>query len=83
MFGRIPLWLGVVLTVVDTFMFLLVDRYGLRKLEMLFALLLSVMIVTFGYEVSCLLFYHDYTVSLTKMKWSLKVRCGCCPIMIE
>lgn len=66
MFGRIPLWLGVVLTVVDTFMFLLVDRYGLRKLEMLFALLLSVMIVTFGYEVSCLLFYHDHTVSLKK-----------------
>uniref|UniRef100_A0A1B6KMB3 Uncharacterized protein n=1 Tax=Graphocephala atropunctata TaxID=36148 RepID=A0A1B6KMB3_9HEMI len=46
----IPLWLGVVLTVVDTFMFLLLDRYGLRKLEVFFATLVAVMITTFGYQ---------------------------------
>ncbi|XP_046674454.1 protein Malvolio-like isoform X2 [Homalodisca vitripennis] len=46
----IPLWVGVVLTVVDTFMFLLLDRYGLRKLEIFFATLVAVMIFTFGYE---------------------------------
>lgn len=48
---RIPLWLGVVLTVVDTFLFLLLDRYGLRKLEIFFGLLVGIMVVSFGYEV--------------------------------
>ncbi|XP_054267457.1 protein Malvolio-like [Macrosteles quadrilineatus] len=46
----IPLWLGVVLTVIDTFMFLMIDRYGLRKLEMFFAGLVTIMVVTFGYQ---------------------------------
>ncbi|XP_023715760.1 protein Malvolio isoform X2 [Cryptotermes secundus] len=46
----IPLWGGVLITVVDTFTFLLLDKYGLRKLEFLFAFLITVMAVTFGYE---------------------------------
>jgi len=46
----IPLWLGVLITAVDTFSFLLLDRYGLRKLEFLFAFLISVMAISFGYE---------------------------------
>lgn len=46
----IPLWGGVLITVVDTFTFLLLDRYGLRKLEAFFGFLISVMAVTFGYE---------------------------------
>ncbi|XP_054266642.1 protein Malvolio-like [Macrosteles quadrilineatus] len=46
----IPLWVGVVITVVDTFMFLLLDRYGLRRLELFFAMLVAVMVFTFGYE---------------------------------
>ncbi|VDN12971.1 unnamed protein product [Dibothriocephalus latus] len=50
--GKIPLWGGVLITVVDTFTFLLIDNYGLRKLEAFFALLISIMAVTFGYEVS-------------------------------
>lgn len=36
---------------IDTFTFLWMDKYGLRKLEMFFALLITVMAVTFGYEV--------------------------------
>jgi NRAMP (natural resistance-associated macrophage protein)-like metal ion transporter len=50
-FYRIPLWGGVLITVVDTFTFLLLDKYGLRKLEVLFGFLITVMAVTFGYEV--------------------------------
>lgn len=46
----IPLWAGCLITIVDTFTFLFLDKYGLRKLEMLFAFLIGVMGVTFGYE---------------------------------
>ncbi|XP_039275337.1 protein Malvolio isoform X1 [Nilaparvata lugens] len=46
----IPLWAGVLITVIDTFSFLMLDKYGLRKLEFLFAILIAVMAVTFGYE---------------------------------
>lgn len=35
---------------IDTFTFLLLDKYGLRKLELFFGLLISIMAVTFGYE---------------------------------
>lgn len=47
---HIPLWAGVVITIVDTFFFLLLDKYGLRKLEIFFAFLIAVMAVTFGYQ---------------------------------
>ncbi|XP_065215648.1 protein Malvolio-like isoform X3 [Planococcus citri] len=46
----IPLWAGVVITVFDTFTFLLLDKYGLRKLEFFFAFLIGVMGLSFGYE---------------------------------
>ncbi|XP_042911117.1 protein Malvolio isoform X4 [Parasteatoda tepidariorum] len=46
----IPLYAGVLITIVDTFTFLLLDKYGLRKLEFFFAFLITVMAVTFGYE---------------------------------
>lgn len=46
----IPLWIGVLITVVDTFSFLLLDRYGLRKLEFFFGFLIAVMALSFGYE---------------------------------
>lgn len=46
----IPLWGGVLITVFDTFTFLGLDKYGLRKLEAFFALLITVMAVSFGYE---------------------------------
>ena len=34
----------------DTFTFLFLDKYGLRKLELFFGLLITTMTVTFGYE---------------------------------
>ncbi|XP_077644755.1 natural resistance-associated macrophage protein 2-like isoform X2 [Lonchura striata] len=48
--GRIPLWGGVLITIADTFVFLFLDKYGLRKLEAFFGLLITVMALTFGYE---------------------------------
>lgn len=48
--GKIPLYAGVLITACDAFVFLLLDKYGLRKLEAFFAFLITVMAVTFGYE---------------------------------
>ncbi|XP_060714305.1 natural resistance-associated macrophage protein 2 [Tachysurus vachellii] len=48
--GRIPLWAGVLITIIDTFVFLFLDKYGLRKLEAFFGFLITIMAVTFGYE---------------------------------
>lgn len=46
----VPLWAGVLITILDTFTFLLLDKYGLRKLEAFFGFLITVMAVTFGYQ---------------------------------
>ncbi|CAH1993267.1 unnamed protein product [Acanthoscelides obtectus] len=46
----VPLWAGCLITIIDTFTFLFLDKYGLRKLEMFFGLLITVMGITFGYE---------------------------------
>ncbi|EGT43154.1 CBN-SMF-2 protein [Caenorhabditis brenneri] len=48
--GKIPLLFGVLITILDTFTFLLIDRYGVRKLEAVFVNLISIMVITFGYE---------------------------------
>ena len=48
--GHIPLWAGVLITITDTFVFLFLDKYGLRKLEFFFALLITIMAVTFGIQ---------------------------------
>ncbi|XP_071767244.1 natural resistance-associated macrophage protein 2-like isoform X1 [Centroberyx gerrardi] len=48
--GRIPLWAGVLITIVDTFVFLFLDKYGLRKLEAFFGFLITIMAISFGYE---------------------------------
>ncbi|KFQ36910.1 Natural resistance-associated macrophage protein 1, partial [Mesitornis unicolor] len=48
--GRMPLWGGVLITIVDTFFFLFLDKYGLRKLEAFFGFLITIMALTFGYE---------------------------------
>ncbi|CAI5454638.1 unnamed protein product [Caenorhabditis angaria] len=48
--GLIPLYVGVFITIFDTLTFLLVDRYGIRKLEFIFAVLISTMALSFGYE---------------------------------
>ena len=44
----VPLWGGVLITIADTFTFLGLDKYGLRKLEAFFGLLIAVMAVSFG-----------------------------------
>ena len=38
----IPLWGGVLITILDTFTFLFLDKYGLRKLEAFFGFLMYV-----------------------------------------
>jgi len=43
----LPVW-GCIITMLDTFTFLFLDRYGRRKLEFFFAFLITVMAVTFG-----------------------------------
>ena len=43
---KIP-W-GCLITIVDTFTFLFLDRYGRRKLELFFAFLIAVMSISFG-----------------------------------
>eukprot|EP00795_Rhopilema_esculentum_P014385 gene14385-5435_t len=48
--GRVPLYAGVLITITDTFVFLFLDKYGLRKLEAFFGFLITVMAVSFGYE---------------------------------
>lgn len=45
---KIPLWAGCIITLVDTFTFLFLDRYGRRKLEFFFAFLIMVMAISFG-----------------------------------
>lgn len=46
----VPLWAGTIITVLDTFTFLFLDKYGLRKLELFFGFLITMMAVSFGYE---------------------------------
>merc|ERR1719376_753102 len=46
----IPLWAGTLITIADTFTFLFLDKYGLRKLELFFGLLIGTMAFSFGYN---------------------------------
>eukprot|EP01129_Flabellula_baltica_P014949 TRINITY_DN7335_c0_g1_i1.p1 TRINITY_DN7335_c0_g1~~TRINITY_DN7335_c0_g1_i1.p1 ORF type:complete len:500 (-),score=85.26 TRINITY_DN7335_c0_g1_i1:104-1603(-) len=48
--GYIPIWVGVIITVCDTFLFLLLERKGIRILEIFFCILIGIMAVTFGIE---------------------------------
>ncbi|XP_015789022.1 natural resistance-associated macrophage protein 2 [Tetranychus urticae] len=48
--GHVTVFYGVLITICDTFTFLFLDKYGLRKLEAFFGLLITVMATTFGYE---------------------------------
>ncbi|XP_032241207.1 natural resistance-associated macrophage protein 2 isoform X1 [Nematostella vectensis] len=48
--GKIPLYGGVLITITDTFIFLFLDKYGLRKLEAFFGFLITIMAISFGYE---------------------------------
>ncbi|KAF2073836.1 hypothetical protein CYY_004863 [Polysphondylium violaceum] len=48
--GHIPLWAGVLITAADTFTFLFLEKYGVRKLEFFFCSLIAVMVIAFGIE---------------------------------
>lgn len=48
--GAISVFAGVLITICDTFTFLFLDKYGLRKLEAFFGLLIATMAGTFSYE---------------------------------
>ena len=47
-YGAVPLWAGVLITAVASFVLLLLERLGIRNLEALFAVLIGVMAVSFG-----------------------------------
>ena len=46
LFG-LPLWAGAVVTIFDSFLFLFIHYYGVRKLEAFFVFLITVMAVCF------------------------------------
>jgi len=46
--GRVPLWGGVLITAVDAFFLLFLERLGVRLLEALFGLLIGIMVASFG-----------------------------------
>uniref|UniRef100_A0A915JP49 Natural resistance-associated macrophage protein n=1 Tax=Romanomermis culicivorax TaxID=13658 RepID=A0A915JP49_ROMCU len=48
--AKIPIWVGVIITIIDTITFLFIDRFGVKKLEAFFCFLIAVMALTFGYE---------------------------------
>ncbi|KAK4860270.1 hypothetical protein QYF36_020356 [Acer negundo] len=47
--GVLPLWAGVVITASDCFIFLFLENYGVRKLEAVFAVLISTMAISFAW----------------------------------
>nr|WNH25160.1 natural resistance-associated macrophage protein 2 [Fagopyrum tataricum] len=47
--GVLPLWVGVVITASDCFFFLFLENYGVRKLEAVFAVLISTMALSFAW----------------------------------
>jgi natural resistance-associated macrophage protein 2 len=49
LFG-LPLWVGTMLTAMDTFTFMLLQNYGVRKLEAFFMTLIALMAVCFWIE---------------------------------
>lgn len=44
---NIPIWLGAVITILDSFLFLFIHYFGIRKLEFFFLVLIAIMTVTF------------------------------------
>ncbi|KAG2223121.1 hypothetical protein INT45_005677 [Circinella minor] len=47
---RLPLWVGVLITTVDTFTFMMIQRYGMRKMEAFFMVLILIMTTCFWVE---------------------------------
>jgi len=49
LFG-IPLWIGALITIVDTFTFMFIHYFGIRKLEAFFAVLIGIMAICFTFN---------------------------------
>lgn len=47
-YNAVPLWAGVLLTAVASFLLLLLEQFGVRRLEALFAALIGTMALSFG-----------------------------------
>ncbi|XP_027091106.1 metal transporter Nramp3.2 [Coffea arabica] len=47
--GVFPLWAGVLITAADCFIFLFLENYGVRKLEAVFAILITTMALSFAW----------------------------------
>ncbi|KAG5543549.1 hypothetical protein RHGRI_016326 [Rhododendron griersonianum] len=47
--GVLPLWAGVLITACDCFFFLFLENYGVRKIEAVFAVFISMMAVAFAW----------------------------------
>ena len=47
---KVPLWVGVIMSTLSALVFLFMDRYGMRNLEAVFAVLIAIMSLTFGAE---------------------------------
>ncbi|URD99958.1 Natural resistance-associated macrophage protein [Musa troglodytarum] len=47
--GVLPLWVGVIITALDCFIFLFLENYGVRKLEAFFAVLITTMASSFAW----------------------------------
>lgn len=47
--GTLPLWMGCLITAIDTFTFLFLESYGLRYLEGFFGFLIMMMVGMFGW----------------------------------
>ncbi|KAK3146756.1 hypothetical protein QOZ80_3BG0271500 [Eleusine coracana subsp. coracana] len=47
--GFLPLWAGVLITALDSFIFLSLENYGIRKLEAVFAVLITTMACSFAW----------------------------------
>lgn len=47
--GVLPLWAGVLITASDCFLLLVLENYGIRKLEAVFAVLISTMALSFAW----------------------------------
>ena len=47
--GKVPLSIGVIISALAAFVFLFIERLGVRKLEAFFGMLISIMCLCFGY----------------------------------
>ena len=45
---NIPLWVGVLITAIDTFTFLFIHYFGVRKLELVFGVMVTIMVGAFA-----------------------------------